>query len=201
MCQKYWPVTLLNRFLDLLMTGEPPVNDTKINNSNGTISHARENNDPHSYCCPCKLKKAQIPPTKPSHLSLNTREYIISPCCHMFSPTTNPTVDMITDCTAFRNYAPNFEKVGDILVSACPCVCVCVCVCVCIYVRDIVLKLHVWIPHGKIADAYFWFSLNYLPLSNYGPLTNKGMKFCICRISKSIIARNFKLVMLIGDDD
>ena len=23
-------------------------------------------------------------------------------------------------------YAPNFEKVGDILVSACPCVCVCV---------------------------------------------------------------------------
>ena len=25
-------------------------------------------------------------------------------------------------------YAPNFEKVGDILVSACPCVCVCVCV-------------------------------------------------------------------------
>ena len=89
------------------------------------------------------------------------------------------------------------EKVGDILVSACPCVCV----CVCIHVRDIVLKLHVWIPHGKIADAYFWFSLNYLPLSNYGPLTNKGMKFCKCRISKSIIARNLKLVMLIGDDD
>ena len=98
-------------------------------------------------------------------------------------------------------YAPNFEKVGDILVSSCPYVCVCVCVCVCIHVRDIVLKLHVWIPHGNIADAYFWFSLNYLPLSNYGPLTNKGMKFCKCRISKSIIARNLKLVMLIGDDD
>ena len=65
---------------------------------------------------------------------------------------------------------------------------------VCIHVRDIVLKLHVWIPHGKIADAYFWFSLNYLPLSNYGPLTNKGMKFCKCHISKSIIARNLKLV-------
>ena len=75
-----------------------------------------------------------------------------------------------------------------------------VCVCVCIHVRDIVLKLHVWIPHGKIADIYFWFSLNYLPLSNYCPLTNKGMKFCKCRISKSIIARNLKLVMLIGDD-
>ena len=70
-----------------------------------------------------------------------------------------------------------------------------------IHVQDIVLKLHVWIPHGKIADTYFWFSLNYLPLTNYGPLTNKGMKFCKCRISKSIIARNLKLVMLIGDDD
>ena len=81
------------------------------------------------------------------------------------------------------------------------CVCVCVCVFVCIFVRDNVLKLHVWIPHGKIADAYFWFSLNYLPLLNYGPLTNKGMKFCKCRISKSVIARNLKIVMLIGDDD
>ena len=82
------------------------------------------------------------------------------------------------------------KKWGGILVSACPYVCM----YVCIHVRDIVLKLHVWIPHGKIADAYFWFSLNYLPLSNYGPLTNKGMKFCKCRISKSIIARNLKLV-------
>ena len=60
--------------------------------------------------------------------------------------------------------------------------------------RDIVLKLHVWIPHGKIADAYFWFSLNYPPLLNYSLSTNKGMKFCKCRISKRIIARNLKLV-------
>ena len=92
---------------------------------------------------------------------------------------------------------PSGTGVGDILVSACPYVCM----CVCIHNRDIVLKLHVWIPHGKIADAYFWFSLNYLPLLNYGPLTNKGMKFCKCSISKSFIARNLKLVMLIGDDD
>ena len=83
---------------------------------------------------------------------------------------------------------------GDILVSACPYVCMYVCVCVCIHVRDIVLKLHVWIPHGKIAEAYFWFSLNYLPLLNNGPLTNKGMKFCKCCIVESIIARNLKLV-------
>ena len=61
-------------------------------------------------------------------------------------------------------------------LSVCMYVCMYVRMYVCIHVRDIVLKLHVWIPHGKIADAYFWFSLNYLPLSNYGPLTNKGMK-------------------------
>ena len=35
----------------------------------------------------------------------------------------------------------DFEKVGDILVSACPCVCVCLCACM--RHRDIVLKLHV----------------------------------------------------------
>ena len=40
----------------------------------------------------------------------------------------------------------------------------CLCVCVCVEVRDIVSNLHIWIPHGKIADAYFWFSLNYPPL-------------------------------------
>ena len=68
-----------------------------------------------------------------------------------------------------------------------------VCMYICIHVRDIILKL-VQIPHGKIGDTYFWFSLNYLPLLNYGPLTNKGLKFCKCSISKSIIARNLKLV-------
>ena len=89
---------------------------------------------------------------------------------------------------------PTLKKWGTYwfrLVRVCVCVSV---VCVCVCVQDIGLKLHVWIPHGKIADAYFWFSLNYLPLLNYGPLTNNGMKFCKCRISKSIIARNLKLV-------
>ena len=97
------------------------------------------------------------------------------------------------DRIVFSDYAPNFEKVGSYWFRLVR-LCVCVCVCVCIHVRDIVLKLHVWIPHGKIADAYFWFSLNCLPLLNYDPLINKGMKFCKCRISKSIIARNLKLV-------
>ena len=91
---------------------------------------------------------------------------------HFFVPTV--TFKLFQIWTFWNFYAPNFEKVGDILVSACP--------YLCIHVRDIVLKLHVWIPHLKIADAYFWFSLNYLPLLNYGSLTNKGMKFCKCRI-------------------
>ena len=76
-----------------------------------------------------------------------------------------------------------------------------VCVFVCVYgASGYRLETSCMDSSWKIADAYFWFSLNYLPLLNYGPLTNKGMKFCKCRISKSIIARNLILVMLIGDD-
>ena len=98
---------------------------------------------------------------------------------------------------------PTLKKWGGILVSACPYVCMYVCMYVRMYVCMFSCSRYrletscmdsSWIPHGKIADAYFWFSLNYLPLSNYGPLTNKGMKFCKCHISKSIIARNLKLV-------
>ena len=33
-----------------------------------------------------------------------------------------------------------------------------------------VLKFHVWIPHGQIADQYFFSCLNYLPFWNYAPL-------------------------------
>ena len=91
-----------------------------------------------------------------------------------------------TKCWGLVFYAPNCEKVGDILVFGLS-VWVCVCACVRVCVRACVCSS--W----KIADAYFWFFLNYLPLLNYGPLTNKGMKFCKCRISKSIIARNLKL--------
>ena len=67
-------------------------------------------------------------------------------------------------------------------------------VLVCIHVRDIVLKLHVWIPHGKKADTYFLVFPELSPLVKLWPMPNKGMKFCKCRISKSIIARNLKLV-------
>ena len=48
------------------------------------------------------------------------------------------------------NYAPIFEKVGEHIGFG-------LSVCVCMHVRDIVLKLHVWIPHGKIAEVYSGF--------------------------------------------
>ena len=35
----------------------------------------------------------------------------------------------------WSSYAPNFEKMGDILVSACPYVCVCVCMYSCLRYR------------------------------------------------------------------
>ena len=50
-------------------------------------------------------------------------------------------------------YTPNFEKVGSILLSACPCVCVCVCAFVRPFkkIEAMVLKFHVWIPRQKIS--------------------------------------------------
>ena len=55
---------------------------------------------------------------------------------YCFQPVSDSKIPRYRDSMilSFRDhYAPNFEKVGDILVSACPYVCVCVCVCVCVY--------------------------------------------------------------------
>ena len=44
----------------------------------------------------------------------------------------------VSTCHTVKYFlCPNFEKVGDILVSACLCVCLCVCVCVCVRVWGI----------------------------------------------------------------
>ena len=45
------------------------------------------------------------------------------------------------------------------------------------------MKLHVWIPHGKIADTYF---SELSPLIEIRPFEKQGVKFCKCSISKSI---------------
>ena len=72
------------------------------------------------------------------------------------------------------DYAPNFEKVGDILVSACPYVCMYVCTYVRIHVRDIVLKLHVRIPHGKNSRRVFLVFPELSPLVKLLPFYKQG---------------------------
>ena len=62
-----------------------------------------------------------------------------------------------------------------------------------------VLKLHMWIPHGKIADTYF-FLVWLISLSGVMPFEKIRMKSCQQDISKSIWARGLKLGQLIGDD-
>ena len=37
-------------------------------------------------------------------------------------------------------------------------------------VKARVLKFHIWIPHKKIADPYFFSFLSYLPFWSYGSL-------------------------------
>ena len=72
-----------------------------------------------------------------------------------------------------NDYAPNFEKVGSILVSACAFVRLSVRPFVLPSVQNRiqarVLKFHIWIPHQKIAYPYFFSCLNYLPLPSYAP--------------------------------
>ena len=93
-------------------------------------------------------------------MSLSTSSYIYS--FHHDSGTKSLHHGMII---CGNDYAPNFEKVGSILVSACA------------FVRSSgqnriqarVLKFHIWIPHQKIAYPYFFSCLNYLPLPSYAP--------------------------------
>ena len=71
--------------------------------------------------------------------------------------------------TPVLNYAPNFEKVGSILVSACAFVRPSVLRSIQKKIQARVLKFHIWIPRQKIAYPYFFSCLNYLPLPSYAP--------------------------------
>ena len=87
---------------------------------------------------------------------------------------------------------PTLKKLESILVSACV-------FSVCLnqlFVRDIILKCHVLIPHGKIVDVNFFAKLSPLALWS---LEKIRMKLCKCYISKSILARGLKLGQLTGD--
>ena len=55
-----------------------------------------------------------------------------------------------------------------------------------------VLKFHIWIPHEKIADMYFFSYQDYAPFLSYGPFEKIWMNFCQQNISKAIEARALK---------
>ena len=68
------------------------------------------------------------------------------------------------------HYAPNFEKVGSILVRLVrACVPSFVLPSVQKKIQARVLKFHIWIPRQKIAYPYFFYFPNYLPLPSYAP--------------------------------
>ena len=64
-----------------------------------------------------------------------------------------------------------------------------------------VLKFHIWIPHGKIADLFLFFLSKLSPFLELCPFEKIRMKSCQQDISKSIWARDLKLGQLIGDDE
>ena len=92
-----------------------------------------------------------------------------------------------------------------ILVSGCPCVRASVRACVrsihafhilwTVHAR--VLKFHIWIPHGKIADTRFFFFVfffltSYLPFWSYAPLKKIRMKSDACHILWTVHDRVLK---------
>ena len=78
---------------------------------------------------------------------------------------------------AVHFYAPDFEKVGSILVLACPFVPK--------KIKARILKFHIWIPHEKIADPYFFSCPYYFLLCSYAPFQHQRA-ICKQAISKSI---------------
>ena len=63
-----------------------------------------------------------------------------------------------------------------------------------------VLKFHIWIPHGKIVDPYFFFLSELSPFLQLCPFENIRMKSCQQDISKSIWVSDL-LGRLIEDDE
>ena len=56
-----------------------------------------------------------------------------------------------------------------------------------------VLKFHIWIPHEKIADTYFFFLTGLCPFSELWPFEKIWMQSFQQNISKTIKARALKL--------
>ena len=59
-----------------------------------------------------------------------------------------------------------------------------------LFLRAMVLKHHVMIPHEKLGDSYFF--RNYLPLWNYAPLKKTNMKkFCKRKSGRNFVSAIF----------
>ena len=82
-------------------------------------------------------------------------------------------------CWMHSHYAPNFEEVDGAYWFRVVYACMPVCVCPFVTLFDAchilwtlhtrVLKFHIWIPHGQIADPYFFSSPSFLPFWSYAP--------------------------------
>ena len=48
-----------------------------------------------------------------------------------------------------------------------------------------VSKFHIWIPHGKIDDPYFFFCQRYLPFGSYAPLKKSEWNL-VSKISRKV---------------
>ena len=90
-------------------------------------------------------------------------------------------------------YAPNFEEVDGAYWFRVLRLCLRASVCSSRTVHARVLKFHMWIPHGKIFDAHFFFSCrSYLPFWSYAPLNKIRMKSDACNILWTMHARVLK---------
>ena len=76
------------------------------------------------------------------------------------------------------NYAPNFEEVDGAYWFRVVCACYRASVRSSRTAHARVLKFHIWIPHGKIADARF-FCPSYLPFWSYVPLKKSSYEPCM----------------------
>ena len=57
-----------------------------------------------------------------------------------------------------------------------------------------VLKFHIWIPHGKIADPYFFSCQSYLPFWSYAPLKKSEWNL-VSQVSRKVFwVRGLNLV-------
>ena len=63
-----------------------------------------------------------------------------------------------------------------------------------------VLKFHIWIPHGKIADTSIFFFFFFFSFSgSYAPLKNQN-EILSARYLKNYLSQGLKLGQVIGKD-